>query len=59
VKLRLVMKMEVIGTRGEPLEVERDLYLLSLDTARKRGVCPDPSNDNGDERSKAWPWRRR
>lgn len=44
--LRVVERMTVRGRRGRALNVVRDLYLLSLDTAKERGVCPDPSNDN-------------
>ena len=44
--LRVVERMTVRGRRGRAVNVVRDLYLLSLDTAKERGVCPDPSNDN-------------
>lgn len=49
--LRLVARITVVGRPGRALNVVRDLYLLSLDTAKERGVCPDPSNDNALERA--------
>ncbi|MFI5301732.1 MAG: hypothetical protein ACHREM_26890 [Polyangiales bacterium] len=45
--LRLVARMTVRGRPVRALNVIRDLYFLSLDSAKERGVCPDPSNDNG------------
>jgi hypothetical protein len=44
--LRLVARLSVRGRRVRRLDVVRDLYFLSLDSAKERGVCPDPSNDN-------------
>lgn len=44
--LRLVMKMTMVGRVGPRIDVMRELYLLSLDTAKERGVCPDAANDN-------------
>ena len=44
--MRVVERMTVRGRRGRAIDL-RELYLLSLDTAKERGVCPDPSNDNG------------
>lgn len=47
--LRLVMKMIVVGRVGSKIDIAHDLYLLALDNARERGVCPEPANDN-------WRW---
>ncbi len=51
--LRAVARVSVLGRRGVPINVVRDLYLLSLETAKQRGVCPDPANDNGAERARS------
>ncbi len=51
--LRAVERMTVVGRRGRSINVVRELYLLSLDSAKERGVCPDPSNDNGAEQSRS------
>jgi len=39
-------RMAVVGRVHRRINVERELYLLTLDTAKERGICPDPSNDN-------------
>jgi len=49
--LRIVARMTVVGRPVRRLDIVRDLYFLSLDRARERGVCPDPSNDNALERA--------
>jgi hypothetical protein len=49
--LRLVARMTVRGRPARVLDVVHDLYFLSLDSAKERGVCPDPSNDNAVERA--------
>jgi hypothetical protein len=50
--LRVVPRMTILGRPVRPLDVIRDLYFLSLDSAKERGVCPDPSNDNAVERAR-------